>query len=461
MSFIDDFQAVIWTSPSGTPFTLKTIESGFSQKHVGEVKENPRTSYSASTSTKSGGGKKSKTSSSSNVSTSSGKKRVSDVNDTFTDLGIGGRDVTLDCYFVGENHYNKAETFINALCEIGKSTLQLAYGDPFTVNVLNFQVTNQLVQNVNCTVVNVSWHETAKTTYPASETSKTKEIKNEAADAKENLATEVANVVETISSPSRLQTFSANFTKALNKVSTTLDFANNLTLKSIMNDILGQNIQTSALTMVSQLGIVLYKAASLGKKIKNIGNGFALTGEFGTLYSGWTSLISVLMNNSSSASGKTSLTRPEIDNLLINDTTASMALISLAESLIETEFETRAEAVEAAKNLVSLEQTWTTFVETESGKITDLENFYIKDDNLQSVIAAAANEILERSYKLKIERLVVLAEDSTIIDLAYEYYKEEFYADPDATIEYLITTNNLRDDEFLILPRGSEVKIYV
>lgn len=456
MGYTDEFQAVVWTSPSGTAFTLKTLESGFSQKHVGEVKENPRTSYSASTSSKGGkGGSKS------SVSTSGGKKRVSDVNDTFTDLGIGGRDVALDCYFVGENHYNKAENFVKSLCEVGKSTLQLSYGEPFTVNVLNFKVTNQLLQNINCTVVNVSWHETAKTTYPASEKSKEKEIKNEAAAAKENLASGVADTVENITSPSRLQAFNANFTKALNKVSGALDFANNLTLKGIMNDILGQNIATSAFTMTSQLGIVLYKAASLTKKIANIGNGFVLTGEFGSLYNGWGSLISTLINNSATASSKTSLTKNEIDNLLINDTTASMALISLAETLIETSFETRAEAVEAAKNLVNLEQTWTSFVETESGKITDLGNYYIKDDNLQSVIAAAANEILERSYRLKIERLVVLSEDKTIIDLAYEYYKEEFYADPDATIEYLITTNNLRDDEFLILPRGSEVKIYV
>ena len=454
MGFIEEYKAVVWTSPSGTAYTLKTLESGFSQKHVGEVKENPRTSYSASSSSGKKGSK-------SSVSTSGGKKRVSDVNDTFTDLGIGGRDVTLDCIFVGENHYTKAETFVKSLCEIGKSTLQLSYGDPFTVNVLNFKVTNQLLQNINSTVVNVSWHETAKTTYPASEKSKEKEIKNNAAAAKENLANGMADTVNNIASPSRLQAFSNNFTKALNKVSGALDFANNLTLKSIMNDILGQNIQTSAFTMASQLGVVLYKAASLSKKIANIGNGFVLTGEFGSLYSGWTSLISTLINNSATASSKTNLTKTEIDNLLINDTTASMALISLAETLIEKEYETRAEAVEAAKNLVSLEQTWTNFVETESGKITDLENFYIKDDNLQSVVAAAANEILERSYRLKIERLVVLSEDKTIIDLAYEYYKDDFYADPDGTIDYLIRTNNLHDDEFLILPRGSEVKIYV
>ncbi|MBO4738856.1 MAG: DNA circularization N-terminal domain-containing protein, partial [Bacteroidales bacterium] len=147
MAFSDDLQAITWISPSGKTFILKTLESGFTQKHVGEVKENPRTSYSASSSTK-GGGKGSKSSSS--VSTSSGKKRVSDVNDTFTDLGVGGRDVALDCYFIGDNHYTQAENFMDALREIGKSQLKLAYGDYFTVNVLSLKLTNQLIQNINC-----------------------------------------------------------------------------------------------------------------------------------------------------------------------------------------------------------------------------------------------------------------------------------------------------------------------
>ena len=124
MSFIDELQDIIWISPSGKSYTIKTQESGYKRKHIGEVKENPKTTSSTSVSSKSGGRKKNKTSASHSVSTTQSSKRVQDSNDTFTDMGIGGRDVTLDCYFIGEGHYSKAEAFTNALCEIGKSQLQ-------------------------------------------------------------------------------------------------------------------------------------------------------------------------------------------------------------------------------------------------------------------------------------------------------------------------------------------------
>ena len=455
MAFLENLQQVTWTSPNKDVFTLKTLESGYSQKHIGEVKENPRTSYSASSSSKTKGGK-------SSASTSSGKKRVSDVNDTFTDLGVGGRDITLDCYFIGENHYTNAASFINALAQTGKSKLQLAYGDEFTVNVISFKVSNNLIQNVNTTVVNVNWHETADTTYPQSTTSKTKEIKNSASTLKDNVAADFSQAVDTIAaSTTRLQTFTSNFTSVLNKVSNVLDFADNLTLSTILTDILGQNLSTSALTIASQLGIIFYKAAALTSKVKNL-SGFTLadTG-LSTLYGGWTSLISTLISNSTTSSSATSLTTAEIDNLMLNDTLATLAITAAAETTIETDYETRAEAVEASKNLVTLFQTWNEFAEDELDKITELENFIIRDGGLQSVGVQAANEILDRSHKLKVEKTVVLAEDKTPLELAYEYYTEDFYSDPDAALEYLITTNNLKDDDFLLLKRGTEVKIYV
>ena len=83
MDLLKDNQGVVWTSPNGQEFNLKTLENEYTRKHIGEVKENPKAS-----------------------SGSSGKKKVQDANDTFTDLGIGGRDIPLTCYFIGENHYS-------------------------------------------------------------------------------------------------------------------------------------------------------------------------------------------------------------------------------------------------------------------------------------------------------------------------------------------------------------------
>lgn len=462
MAFLDSLQQIIWTSPSGKSFELKTKESGYKRKHIGEVKENPKTTKTSSTSTKSGGGKKSKTSNSSSVSTSQSTKKVQDSNDTFTDLGVGGKDVTLECYFIGEGHHLKAEAFENALCEIGKSQLQLAYGSEFTVNVIDFGRNNTLVENINVTVITVNLHQTSKTTYPESKKSKAKEIKNKAASAKEAIAKGMADAMGSITSPGRLQSFAASFSKVLGKVSEGLSVANDMTLKSIMTDIMGQVPGAGNIfTMASQLGVVMYKAAALSSKIKNLGSGFGLSSSFGTLFGGWDSLVSSLITNSTPSKHLSNLTADEIDNLIINDSTASMAIVSLAESLIETSFETRAEALEAAKNLEALESKWTAFIEEQYSKITTLEDYHIRDNGLVDIVAAAANEILERSNELKVEKRIVLSEDSTVIDLAYKYYNEAFREDPDGAINYLITSNGFADDEFFLLKRGTELKIYV
>ena len=173
-------------------------------------------------------------------------------------------------------------------------------------------------------------------------------------------------------------------------------------------------------------------------------------------------MISNLITNATPTKrSSNTLTAAEIDNLMINDSTASMAIVSVAESLIETSFETRAEAVEAAKSLKELESKWTDFVEEQYSKIETLEDYCIRGGGVGNVVSAAANEVLERSHKLKVEKRIILSEDSSITDLAYKYYNESFRENPDETINYLTTSNGFTDDEFFLLKRGTEVKLYV
>ena len=452
-----DSNRVIWTAPDGKSFVLKTLESGFSQKHIGEVKENPRTSVSTSTSSK---GKK-KGSTSTSVSTSSATKRVGDSNDTFTDMGIGGRDISLDCYFIGEKHFVEAEAFRQALCQVGKSKLQLAYGDEFTVNVLNFELKNSLVERVNSTIITVNWHETSPSTYPKSETSKQNEIKSKVSETKENIAETVQATANAIVSPTQRTTFAANFQGVLTKVSTALDTANNITLNSIMTDIMSQNVMLNARTITSQLGTIFSKSAMLVNKVNNAGGGFVISSNYSSLFGGWTALLSSLKTPSLLSSSGDNYTAEQINELKLNDSIASSAIISVAESLLSAEFETRKEAVEAAKNLVALESDWTEFVDEQQTKISDLDDAYIRDGSVGDIVSMSANEILERSYKLKVEQTITLSENKTPIELAYEYYKDDFRNDPDGILEYLIRTNDLKDERFFLVPQGSEVKIYV
>ena len=430
MDLLKDNQGVIWTSPDGKVFYLKTLDNEFSLKHIGEVKENPRPKNSK-------------------------KKKIQDSNDTFTDSGIGGKDISLTCYFIGSDHISKSKEFVKALCLTGQSKLKLVDEDEITVNVLRLSVKRSLVKNKNCSIISVEFHETAKNSYPESAGSKVKEIKNISEKEKANISQNLSDTVNTLSNTAELQSFEDDFSSALEMISDDLSLMNNVSLKSIMTDILYQSPLSNIYTISSQLGIIFYKASLLGNNIQDS----AIDIISGDIFGNWSSLISNLISKSYSQNEK--LTKKEINKLLINDSIASMAIISFGESLLEKKYETRLEAVEAAKTLKELEEKWTEFIDDELKKISNLEDIITRNENLSSIIDNAANEILDLSYKLKVEQIIILNEDTTTIDIAYTYYSEDFEKDPDKTLNYLITTNNFTDDEFFLLRKGSQIKIYV
>lgn len=433
---------ITWTSPKGNVFNLKTTESGYKRKHVGTVKENPKTAKSST-------------------------KKITDSNDTFSDLGMAGRDVNLDFIFIGENHSSDASSFEAALCEVGKSRLMLDYGDELTVNVIDFSVKRDLLKNINSTIVSVNFHETSKTNYPETSKSGKNAIKAAAAKTSEITAQNLADAVSNIQADSsRMQKFASSYSKMMNNVSAALSTANNISLNSIMTDIMGQNVMSNALTMTSQMQIVMSKAASLTSKIKNVSSEFSLNEIFNSetgassVLGSWQTLIGSLMTAAKPTSG-IELQKTDIDNLLINDVSAVSALAALCENSVNVNFETRKEAIEVAKGLIQLEEQWTEFIEEQISQIKDLNNTIIRDSGIVELIAATCGEILKQSYELKVEKTVVLTEDKTILELAAEHYSETFKDNPDKTIDYLIKSNGFQDDAFLLVQRGSEVKIYV
>ena len=159
--------------------------------------------------------------------------------------------------------------------------------------------------------------------------------------------------------------------------------------------------------------------------------------------------------------GTTTLQKSDIDNILINDSAASSALAAISESVVNADYTTRKEAVEVAKGLEELERTWTEFIEEQISNIDDLNNTIIRDSGINEVVSSACGEILNNSYELKVEKTIVLSEDKTLLEIALENYPEQFKENPDETLLYLRNTNNIEDEDFFLLQRGSEVKIYV
>jgi len=438
MDFLERASFIVYTSPSGKVFQLRIVgDVSYKRKHNGEVKENPKSSS------------KNKT----------GKKQILDSNDTFQDKGMSGIDITLDCLFIGDNHDIEADAFIQALCEIGKSRLQLLYGGEITVNVLDFSVKNSMLEKINSTVVSVNFHQTAQTSYPKSKESAKNKIKEDAFEVDMSIAEDLdAQVQQIAQNATRAAAFQANFTKCLGAISDGLDAVNDVSIDSIMQDLANQSIIQSAFTMTRQIQIVMQKGARLAARVQNIASEIPSFGAFGVFGEMFKSFKSLTETKSSISDA---LRQSEIDNLILNDAMAKSALAALAETLVVNNYDTRKEATDAAQSLIAIDSDWNAYVDEQAGRIDDLKKAYIRDSNSTDLTAAAVGEILQQSYSLKIEKTIVLSEDTTILELAAEHYADEFKENPDETVAYLLKTNGFGDDEFFMLERGQSVKFYV
>lgn len=439
MDYLSRQTGVIWTSPKGAVFNLKMADgkNGYKRKHVGEVKTSPNDTKK---------GQKNTT------------KKITESSDTFTDSGVSGKDITLNCLFIGDSHDIESEKFCEALCEVGKSRLKLAYGEEITVNVIDFSSNYSTTEKINSTVVTVNFHQTAKTTYPKSSTSDVKSVQNAAEVTNAAVADNLAGAVATATGTSLIESINANFTNVLNKVSSALDTVNSVSLNSIMADLAGQNLTSNAFTMVSQLQKVMQQAAITVSKVKNLA-GTTSSSSFGSLARTWKSLINDLFSTTSTAA--TRLNKEQSINLITTDTSVISALSAIASAAVEYKFNTRKEAINAATALVELDETRTDFITEQTSKIDELENTFICDSGISELINAAANAIIEKSFGLKVERKIILSEDEAIINLAYKYYPDEFELDPEGTVKNLIYSNDLQDEDFFILRKGTEIKIYV
>ena len=138
-----------------------------------------------------------------------------------------------------------------------------------------------------------------------------------------------------------------------------------------------------------------------------------------------------------------------------NDLYASTYVTGSVVSVVNNEFTTKTEALEAAELILT--------------QLDDVTNW--RDDNFQSLeevdtgssyqqlqeaVALTAGFLVEISFSLKQERRIVLDRNRTIIDLA-----AELYGSVDDQLDFLINSNNLTGSEILELPKGREIVYYV
>lgn len=429
-------QNIIWISPNDNEFELFcTNTPGYSKKHIGEVKQNPVNND-----------KKSKTKT----------KKVENPNDTFQDMGVGGSDIDLEFVFV--NNQSEADRFEKALCEVGKSFLKIAHKKTQTVNVLEYSIEFPTVKTINLTKIKVKFHEVSVNKYPVKELQSQRLIYEKADDVLEVSANDFENAVKSINlseNTARALSFKEKFNDALLTTERFIDMTDT-DIAAIFEDITGQNILTNAFTMAKQVQRLINKGINT---VQNI------SGKFASFQKTKSGLLEVFQTKSEAIQNdKTILPAIKSDSLQLYDLFAVSVISSAAKTMANTDFTTRKQAVEAAKDIIKTEQNWTEYIQ-EQQKIINTEiitsgnEVYLREPDTGNVVISSAEFLTENSYNLKLEKRIYIDEDTPLLLFALNNY--DLKDNPDEVIEEIIESNNLSADEFFMLPKGKEILMYV
>ena len=126
-------------------------------------------------------------------------------------------------------------------------------------------------------------------------------------------------------------------------------------------------------------------------------------------------------------------------------------------------FVTRTDAINAAVELLDAYRDAQEFLDNEqvSSEAADLEERFIVSDlntqNLIDILKSTAGNLINLSFSLKQERIIELQKDRAFVDLCHELYGD---TNPE-TLDFFEKTNAFADQEFILIPKGKEVRYYV
>jgi len=148
-------------------------------------------------------------------------------------------------------------------------------------------------------------------------------------------------------------------------------------------------------------------------------------------------------------------TAADSNDFHVNDMYASTHVTGQILSVINNEFDTKTEAIAAAESIISLFDSLVVWRDDNFAALEQIDQgeAYQK---LQGSVAIAAGFLVQISFTLKQERIVVLDRNRSIIDTV-----AELYGDVDNYLDFFINSNDLTGSEILELPKGRSIVYYV
>ena len=387
-----------------------------------------------------------------NVSKSFDKKTTAfnfpDANGTYIqDMGHSGRRYPLRIFFWGDDYDLQALAFEAMLQEVGTGKLEHpTYG---VVNVVPFGTVTQrddLKTAANQAIIEVVFWETIGLIYPASQTDPASSVLTSVDEYNDAAAAEFEDVAS-LDSAVEQSSFKNTYTALLDNVKSGLQSIADVQADvqkqfNAINDSINNGIDvliSDPLTLAFQTVILIQAPAR------------ALTSITARL-DAYKNLADSILSGDNATPGNDARNSNAFH---ANDLYASTYVAGSIVSVVNNQFATKTDALEAAEVILTQFNdliVWRDNNYESLGEI-DAGSAY---QQLQEAVALTAGFLVEISFTLKQERRLILDRNRTIIDLV-----AELYGSIDDQLDFFITSNDLSGSEILELPIGREILYYV
>ena len=355
-------------------------------------------------------------------------------------------------FFWGEEYDTEAEAFEAALRERGVGKLEHPiYGVRDVVPFGTIKRRDDLKTAANQTILQLTFWETTGLVYPSSAGDPASEVV-EAVDEYNAAAAAELELGLFLRTVTAVVAFGNNVEALVNEVQDGLQ-----TIADVADDVQKQfnaivdSINTGIDFLVkAPLALAFQITQMIQAPARALASIKARLSAYGDLAQ---SLISG--NGASVGSSGGELNVSNENELRTNDLFVSSYVTGSIVSVVNNQFVTKTEALEAADTI--LQQ----FADVVAWRDDNFEALGVIDtggsyQKLQEAVAITVGFLVEISFSLKQERSIVLDRPRTYIDLC-----AELYGKTDSEFDFMITSNDLSGDEMLELPAGKEIVYYV
>lgn len=352
---------------------------------------------------------------------------------------LGNNSLAGDLYFIFTPNSADEEAFFNAIRESGVATVtQPDRNEPLNIQPLNVEKKLGLVEDVNRVLYTISFVVSRR---PEDVTStqalyNSLENQNNATVLSAGTALDGSQDVSTLTAAARQV---ANFTNALNSASRNLGVAVT-ELESSIDDIVGNPVKAliAFKQLIQQPGIIYDRLTS---KL----NGYAEL------------IIDLLDIQPYAGQNETQ----KANDLFFAESMTSTVLATMTQSSTEGSYDTKEQVLAAAEILVD------TYAINRDTLDTYQENgFYQQTGQVQQSTSRLVNNtaafLFAISFNLKTEFTYTVDSPVTIYDIMAEFYADKLQEQGEiAIMDYIVKTNNFREDELIEVPTGRKVLVYV